>query len=154
MFIAWSIWTNETRSGCLCDVDVSARKRTTKRFGLDFLILDNNQPHMMACPWHIRYQGAGSSVASSTGFVAFTSAATKLAAAGLSLSGKHNEMVSHHKHPWTEHEQKVTHDGFPSLSLSLSSPTCCRHRQHFFVVMVMFGNVAVFKSTPSRTNLF
>lgn len=38
-------------------------------------------------------QGAGSPVASSTGFVAFTSAATKLAAAGLSLSGKLNEMV-------------------------------------------------------------
>lgn len=38
-------------------------------------------------------QGAGSSVASSTGFVAFTSAATKLAAARLSLSGKHLDMV-------------------------------------------------------------
>ncbi|CBJ31516.1 early-response-to-dehydration protein [Ectocarpus siliculosus] len=40
-------------------------------------------------------QGAGSSVASSTGFVAFTSAATKLAAAGLSLSGKLNNMDAH-----------------------------------------------------------
>lgn len=40
-------------------------------------------------------QGAGSSVASSTGFVAFTSAATKLSAAGLSLSGKLNEMDAH-----------------------------------------------------------
>lgn len=39
------------------------------------------------------FQGAGSSVASSTGFVAFTSAATKLAASSLSLSGKLHEMV-------------------------------------------------------------
>ncbi|CAM9836918.1 unnamed protein product, partial [Scytosiphon promiscuus] len=40
-------------------------------------------------------KGAGSSVASSTGFVAFTSVATKLAASGLSLSGKLNEMDAH-----------------------------------------------------------
>ncbi|CAN0322366.1 unnamed protein product [Pylaiella littoralis] len=40
-------------------------------------------------------QGAGSSVASSTGFVAFTSAATKLAASSLSLSGKLHEMDAH-----------------------------------------------------------
>eukprot|EP00904_Undaria_pinnatifida_P004555 jgi/Undpi1/140/HiC_scaffold_1.g00139.m1 len=76
--------------GVLCCGGTQVNTAVHYRGELQKFLSDADKEHSRIS--QVASQGAGSSVASSTGFVAFTSAATKLAAAGLSLSGKHNEM--------------------------------------------------------------
>ncbi|CAM9780654.1 unnamed protein product [Ascophyllum nodosum] len=82
---------DETRiGGFLCCGGEKWDTEEYYRRELPKLVKDAGREHSRIS--EIASQGPGSSVASSTGFVVFTSIATKLAASGLNLSGKHREM--------------------------------------------------------------